>query len=263
MTDYYSVEPGDIVRFVKGKKNRNVSYTLTGKVILCKHQIQIGYAKIKTVENNEKYFLVTAEHVVHDLYPEISYEEFLEVIEKHGYKIGFDRRFKRRKLSENDISTNEHQVFAYNSTISTCIVATTVTIEGDEQHFNYINIYLPFATISDFRRNHLFNNGNSVMVVLDAVRTTYSLLLYPLDYIKTYMENRVLRKFDGHIPWHKDERPSFICYDDNISSENEYLDLFYERMALATNDALEMFKGCDFIKKLESRRNEHAKLGKQ
>ena len=77
-----TIEVGSEVCFFEGKKEKPVAYTALGKVILCKHKIPLGYARVTSVEEREKYYLVTAEHIVRDLYSGIDYNDFIQVLSK-------------------------------------------------------------------------------------------------------------------------------------------------------------------------------------
>lgn len=63
MINMHDIRKDDIILFVKGNNERPIGYTLSGKVILCKNDITLGYAKVKSVEEREKVILVEAENV--------------------------------------------------------------------------------------------------------------------------------------------------------------------------------------------------------
>lgn len=132
--DLTTVKVGDVINFVEGKKNRQVSFfTNPGKVIICKHKIPIGYAEILSVEEKDKCFLVTAKHTIKDIYYNITYDDFIKTISLFGYRIGFDREFT------GDDGMQEHQIFAYNLKTKVVIVAETF----NQNAFNNIEVYLP------------------------------------------------------------------------------------------------------------------------
>lgn len=248
MIDDYGVKVGDVVRFVHGKNKRNVAFTIMGKVILCKHHIPIGFARIKKLEVRDKYYLVTAEHIAYDLYPEISYSEFFDAIKVHSYEIGFDREF------HDDNGNVQHQIFAYHPEYKTCIIAETYTLsKDDEYHFDRIQIYMPMANIKDFTRTSLFLSGGSNIVTLDAIRLKYNHHIRVLDYVSTYMNDIVILNH-GLIKWPND-RPSFITHADYPNSTEEFCDIFYSRLALVSDDALKIFEGCDFMEEYRKRGN--------
>lgn len=243
------VEVGHEVCFFEGKDERPVTYDILGKVILCKHPISIGYAKLTSVEERDKCYLVTAEHVARDIYSGITYEEFLQVLPLHGFKLGFDRTFVHDTFD--NITVDEHQVFAYNPKNRAVIVGETFTFpceDSMEVVFNSLRTHLPGVSCFLFQRNRMFHCGGRGITVLDAGSTSrneFGILEYT---------NMVMSKYGGR--WPKDEYPSLWTYE---KSDNKELDeegnwilgkWSLQRLKLADPECLKIFEGCDWLKEL-------------
>lgn len=240
------LEVGTVICFVTGKKEKPVSYTSSGKVILCRYNIPLGYAEIKTVEDKGNYYLVTAVHIIKDLYPGINYEDFVKVVPLFGYKIGFDRTFINPHWNN-----EEHQIFVYNLDNKVCIVAETFTKEGRGSiEFNSIKIYLPGKCIFDLRKNRLVSHGSACLTVLDACYSFSEIGI--LDYVSGIMND--VKKKKGEIKWPQDESPSLWTYEDKSTDDNGNWilgDTTIQRLRLAPSECLSIFEGCDFLKKLQ------------
>ena len=155
------MKKGTEVIFKEGKNNRPVAFTEEGKVILCKHKIPLGYAKVKTVEDKGTYFLVTADHIdPKDYYYGINYEEFLKVLPLYGFKVGYDIPFKS-PYGEYD----ERQILAYNLDNHCIIVAETF---DNKDCFNSINLYCPNLSCFEFY-SHMegFTHGSGALSVFN------------------------------------------------------------------------------------------------
>lgn len=135
--DLEGIKVGDVVLLKEGRDNKLIAYTDLGKVILPANHVTKGYVKItKIVKNAEKFILAEMEHVVADYYDGISYEEFKQVLNLYGYKIGFERPFQ----SSWEEYGEEFQLFAYNLNNGIIIVAETF---GGKESFNSIAVYCP------------------------------------------------------------------------------------------------------------------------
>lgn len=259
----YGIEVGSEICFFEGKKGNPVAHTVLGKVILCKHKMPLGYARVTSVEEREKYYLVTAEHIVRDLYSGINYEEFIQVLPLQGYKIGFDRTFDH-DMDEQGIMA-EHQIFAYNLQNRVVIVAETFTWEkGGRVGFNSIKIYLPgISVFTGYRkRTRLFRSGGASITQLDAGSTSYN-----QDGILEYVNDLMEREGHGNT-WPADEYPSMWTYADDDLEYNEDGEwtlgkTTLKRLNLAPRECLYIFAGCNWLKDLEEKEEENGKDTKE
>lgn len=229
-TNYIRV--GTEVCFFKGKGGRPVAYSDTGKVILCKNKIRTGYARLKTIEEKDRCFLVNADHIVKDIYSGIDYDDFIKVLPLHGYKIGFDHKFK-----DNTTGTMESHIYAYNLKTGVVILAETYT-PHKIQIFNSIYVYLPNVSCHYFIRDPLFVSGNSTMTKLDLANAyqRYNLLTY-IDLI--------LSRHGSINTWPKDASLLLYNYSERKTNNINY----YERL-LEAPESLCLFKNCDFLKEI-------------
>ena len=244
------IKVGSEVCFFEGKKDRPVAYDSLGKVILCKHDISLGYAKVKTVEEKDNFYLVTAEHIIKDVYSGINYDEFLKVLPLHGYKVGFDRIFKHNSLSMGEY-IDEHQIFAYN--LQNKVVITAETFNWDDKQknqFNTIRIYLPGANCFSCGACYykMFSQGNGEMSIFDAGSTSRN----ETDVLARM--NELAERFGGD--WPADEYPSLWTYakSDNVEHDDDGNWILGEwslqRLKLADPECLQIFKGCNWLKEL-------------
>lgn len=154
-----NILPHDIMRFSKGKKKNIIGHREDGKIILSRNHVkEPGYYKLNNPEEREYVILADAERVPYDYFPEISYEEFLKVLEYNGFKIGFIEDFKYNH--SDDRVTNEHMIFAYDMETHMVIVAETWE---NGKCFNSIEVYCPGMNCFDgAMRYRLFRHGNSL-----------------------------------------------------------------------------------------------------
>lgn len=227
----------DIVLFKPGKYNKPVGYTIGGKVILCRHNIKLGYAKISRIEDKGKFILVDATHIIKDIYPTISVYEFTKTLPMHGYKVGFDRRF-------NDPSTNtiEHLIFAYNLNNYSIIVAKTRTKQCKQQ-FRSIMVYCP-----GIPHNYLYNilsmvkYGDRVMSVYDLTKMNKFHDGYPLEYITSVILPTHNKFWPGS--WFPDLSISSNVVDDVRRQDNWYRTMIE---FVRDSECLKIFENCDFV----------------
>ncbi len=99
-----------VVCFVQGIDNRPVS-CLHNKLIQYKRYILLGYVKIKSVEDKENYYSVSAKYIVKDVCSGINYDDFNRALPLQGFAIGYDNLFKRNDCYD---EIEERQVYAYN-----------------------------------------------------------------------------------------------------------------------------------------------------
>ena len=153
-----NILPCEIVRFREGKKKNIIGHREDGKIILSRNDVKPGYYRLHNEEEKERVILTDAERVPYDYFPEISYEEFLKVLEYNGFKIGFIEDFKYNY--SDDRITNEHMIFAYDMETHMVIVAETF---DNGNCFNSIEVYCPGMNCYDGAMRHrLFRHGSSL-----------------------------------------------------------------------------------------------------
>jgi hypothetical protein len=157
---------GDIVCFKEGKNDRNVAYTKEGKVILCSHKIPVGHAKIVSVVEKPKYYIVKAQHVTYDYYKGMSYYEFLELMNTLGFKIGFDMPFVYQMHAGcgHFIPKDEHEIFAYNLDLNMVIVACTYE---NSSTFYQVRVYCPGLDPDEYCGQGLYASGRQNVTKFD------------------------------------------------------------------------------------------------
>lgn len=238
-----NINVGDEVVFFEGKNDRPVAYCWSGKVILCRHKIPLGYARVTSVQDKGRYFLVEAEHIVDDLYTGILYDEFIQVLPLHGYKIGFDRIFKNNEVT---VVHDEHQILAYNKEIGTIIVAETCGAFHDGT-MNTINVYCPNVSLTDVMRSRYFSHGGGLMTVLD------------LASYRFHNDAGLLKKVENLVGadgarWPDDQSISLWTYEDkNASLNGKELTLWESTICriYAAPEVLTMLNNCtNFMTKL-------------
>ena len=241
------IRKDDIILFVKGNNERPIGYTLSGKVILCKNDIALGYAKVKLVEERKKVILVEAENVLYDYYNGMNYNDFLKLLQIFNFKIGYDLPFIYHSYEGRDengnkiyVDKNEHQIFAYNLDYNVVIVAETW---NNSNTFNSIEIYCPNINghkIGDI----MLRSGTSKMALFDI--TFYVYHIPPLHYImkKMQMVSKEWPKNESICLWHyADER-----------DENNLWDKTIDRIFLAPAEVDEIFKNCERMKPILAKR---------
>lgn len=238
-----SVERNDIILFTQGRDGKPVAYDSTGKVILCKHAIDIGYARVTSVEERSNVFLITAEpEYGYDYYEDIEYAEFKEVLKRFGFKIGFERPFKYQ-FNESEPARNETQLFAYNTTNNCVIVA--VTYRGF--HFNGIDLYCPGIRAIDNLKLIGFSFGCDNITGFDlcCVRGQATKNL-----ISRYMSRVEHDQIENGKEWPISVMPSTWTYADNEIDFRDEDDNWalgkntLSRLAAAPKEATDIFKNC-------------------
>lgn len=243
------VNVGDEICFFEGKNENPVAYTWMGKVILCKHKIPLGYARVKTVEDRGRFFLVTAEHIVKDVYSEIDYEDFIKVLPLHGFKIGYDKPFQVEWKGEEP--KTEHQIFAYNLTNHVVIVADSFTLPNGRMKFNSIDTYCPGLGFHKYHRNRHFSSGSR-----DITRFNLEYGFGCKDLLSW-----VNQQMEGITAvWPKNDYPMLWNYaearDDETVKYDENGDYVFGKLCLrklldAPVEVLEkVFDGCEWAKEL-------------
>ena len=241
MQETGKIKIGDEIIFFEGRDGKNVAYNPFGKVILCVHDIPLGYAKVKkVVAEKERVILVKAQHIIRDLYSGITYDDFIKVLPKFDYKIGFDREFKN---TLGYVNTMEHHIYAYNMDSGVVINACTITSDlSHKQCFDEISVYLPNVSAYDYTKHIGFKSGISNLTVFDFACTYhYYDILQDIDNILDILWLNDHTNINRY--WPSDRVPSITTYmDDFPDIENTAA----ERLKEAP-ESLKLFKNCDFL----------------
>lgn len=241
-----TLKVGDEVLFVRGKKNRNIAYFEDGKVILCKNKISKGYARITSVEDRGKYFLVTAEHILKDYYEDISYDEFMKLLPMFGFKIGYNLEFKNKYAKEDGTHPTENQIFAYNLELGMIIVAETWRMWG-ENSFNAIHVYCPHMNAWNMPLGLECGNVHMSELNLCAFHGPNS-----ENALKNICKTQKEIVEDAGNLWPNDETPSLWHYSDD--SRNLWEDTI-SRILLVDKEIDSLFINVDRMKPILTKRN--------
>lgn len=182
------IKTDNIVRFQKGKKGI-IAHNDNGKIILSKNKsVKEGYYKLSNIEEKDNVILADAQRVPYDYFPDITYNEFLNVLKFNDFKIGFVENYH---FIYDGYKENEYMIFAYDMKTHIIIVAES-TDSGT--YFNSIHVYCPGMSIFHSPQSKLFSHGDCQMTVLDLTREdVYDKNLGAIHTIKNDMENIVER----------------------------------------------------------------------
>lgn len=246
------LKTNDIILFKHGKNDRPVAYSNTGKVILCKHRISYGWAHVISVEERESVYLVKAVNILWDYHSEMDYSEFMELLPRLGFKIGFDMPFVYNRVlligsNGNPIydHTKEHEIFAYNLANNMTIVATTW---DNGKRFSSVEVYCPCI------------DGTSQ---LNKCRGSHNMAIFELTHLKNHSPLKScismvedVRRGNGGIEWSKSSSISLWNYADidNISKPENLWNVTIDRILLAPAEVDEIFKNCERMKSVLSKR---------
>ncbi len=150
----------NIVRFMKGKKKGYIAYDANGKIILARNKVEAGYYRLSNIEEREKVILADAERIAYDYFPDITYKEFLEVLNYNGFKIGFIEDFH---YVCGDYESDDHLVFAYD--METHIVIVAESWENGKT-FNSIDVYCPGMNCFHVK-SRLFSSGSGLISIFN------------------------------------------------------------------------------------------------
>lgn len=136
-----SIHVNDIVRIRKSKKdNTLISRDSMGKIILIKNQseIKVGFGKVVSVVEKEKYYIATLEQVPYDIYygydkdETIPYDELKEVLKILGF------------TQELTLPIKENNFFDVWANLETGDLITIETWNYNGKNtYNTINLYIP------------------------------------------------------------------------------------------------------------------------
>lgn len=237
MQETGKIKIGDEIIFFEGRDGKNVAYNPFGKVILCVHDIPLGYAKVKkVVAEKERVILVKAQHIIRDLYSGITYDDFIKVLPKFSYKIGFDREFKN---TLGGVDTMEHHIYAYNMNTGAIINACTITSDlSHKQCFDEISVYLPNVPAHNNIRHHGYVRGGQDLTVFDFANSYHRYdILKDIDNILYLVDHSFIDRY-----WSRLRNVTLTTYMDDFL-DREYSNV---RLKLAP-ESLKLFKNCEFL----------------
>ena len=177
---YSAISAGEIVRIYKSKRDgKLIAYAPTGKVILIKNRenLKIGFGKIVSIAEKEKYYVATLEQIPYDIYygyednETIPYSELKEVLITLNFT---------QQLTLPIDANNFFEVWANLST------GDLITIETwnyyDEKTYNSINLYVPTGNLLAFsvRENSGFSHGGHNFCCFNVINCEYDTPLHTL-----------------------------------------------------------------------------------
>lgn len=137
----YSIHKNDIIRIRKSKKDgKLISYDELGKVVLIKNQadLKIGFGKVTSIIEKEKYYIATLEQVPYDIYygydenETIPYSELCEVLKMLKF------------TQELTLPIDDDNFFDVWANLDTGDLITIETWNHkEEETYNTINLYIP------------------------------------------------------------------------------------------------------------------------
>ena len=153
-----------VVRFEQGKKGNFIGHTEEGKVILSRNKADAGYYELSNIEEKETVIVANTKKVPYDYFPDITYDEFLDVLQYNGFKIGFIEDFHH---VNGDYTGDDHLIFAYD--MDTHIIIPAESLDSGRT-FNSIEVYCP--GIDAFKvKTRLFSHGSEDLAVFNLVYT--------------------------------------------------------------------------------------------
>lgn len=171
---------GKVYYFKKGKKDRYVSYTDLGKVIIGSNCNSAGYYNLTEVTEKETVIIAKVVKCLCDYYDGISYEDFKKLVLEKGYKLAFEQPFINR---EGKKSTDEMRLVVYSEKLHMIIVADTI---NSMLTFNSIKCYCYGVNGLFLVGLRIFSHGNSDLAVFDLIYCRSYGLLRPLYSIEGY-----------------------------------------------------------------------------
>lgn len=218
--------------FYKGNKDRFISHTELGKVIIGVNCKAPGYYKIKKFKDKEKVILAfDIEKVVYDYYDGIGYEGLKELLLSRGYKLGFEQPFKREVPGTEEI-TQEMKLVMYNTDLH--MIVSAETIFGMEE-FNTVYCYCYGRDMN--RRFYLSRHcemgcSNYIVVNLMHHRAGTPKILYGV-------EQCCDREFSGKIPF--EDCPRAWTYADRTLLANDGEGVLYDENGNAVTHTFQYY----------------------
>lgn len=212
-----SIKLGDIYYFEKGKKDRFISHTDYGKVIIAENCSSRGFAEVTSFDDREKVIIAKVKRCLYDYYEDMRYEDFKELLVRRGYKIAFEQPFKAKyRMYEKGRYTDEMRLVAYSEKLHMIIVADTFEAKST---FNSIDCYCYGVNCLrlSFLREKLLSMGSSTCTVFDLCKGfPYSSVYSPLHSVEAFCVSELNFKID------RSDVPSGWTYADNPSSSEDF-----------------------------------------
>lgn len=245
MYNYFKsvVDVGDVLFFKAGRDDKMISNTVDGKVVLCTNKIEVGYARVLTVDERKTCVLVTAEHVVKDMYENMTYAEFVDVLKLNGFKIGFEEPFTRH-TAKRDVG--ERLLYAYKSN-GVVVVAQTFTLTLDmvvfEPRLGLVTVYCPELSVHGIY--------GSLEKFVKVTLSSADMTVFELDggaALKAFSRiMRLVNRMDGNLLWPKDACPCLLAKEEEGDKRSKSI----ERLA-SVPESLLIYKGCEFLKEIKN-----------
>ena len=180
-----SIKLGDIYYFEKGKKDRFISHTGYGKVIIAENCSSRGFAEVTSFDDREKVIIAKVKRCLYDYYDGISYKDFKDLLLERGYKLAFEQPFQRKyhMSGEGSKCTDEMRLVAYNKELNMIIVADSIYSMST---FNSVCCYCYGVNGNYLVRHRLFSHGNSNLAVFDLVHCNSYGVSRPLHIVEAY-----------------------------------------------------------------------------
>lgn len=214
---------GKVYYFKKGKKDRYVSYTDLGKVIIGSNCNSAGYYNLTEVTERETVIIAKVVKCLYDYYDEMPYKDFKGLVLKRGYKLAFEQPFQRKYhiSGKGDKCTDEMRLVIYNRDLNMIIVADTI---DSMSTFNSVRCYCYGVNGIRLVRNRLFSHGSSNLAVFELVYCHSYGVFNPLHTVEAYCYEDTLSKIkrcDTPSGWTYAENPinNFDYYENKFLSQ--------------------------------------------
>ena len=206
----------NIVRFAKGIKGNCIGHNNEGKIILSRNGAMPGYYAVSNIEEKDNFILADTKRVSYDYFPDITYNEFLSVLEYNGFTIGFIEDFH---YVCGNYESDDHLIFAYDMKTHIVIVAESW---NNGKCFNTIYVYCPGMNIFE-HKSPLVIYGNCNYSVFNLTsQDVYNRNLGVIHILKNNMQP-IMDRGDNV---YKNESIKLWNYAEKYDSTN--LDDFYE-----------------------------------
>ena len=188
-----SIKLGDIYYFEKGKKDRFISHTGYGKVIIAENCSSRGFAEVTSFDDREKVIIAKVKRCLYDYYDGMTYGDFKELVRKKGYKLAFEQPFQRKSpmSGEGDKYTDEMRLVVYNKDLNMIIVADSI---NSMSSFNSVCCYCYGVNGNYLVKNKLFSHGSSNLTVFNLAYNYSHGVSRPLHSVEAYCYEDTLSK---------------------------------------------------------------------
>lgn len=193
-----SIKTGDIYYFNKGKRDRFISHTGYGKVIIAESFTSRGFAEIVSFNEKETVIIAKVKRCLYDYYDGMSYINFKRLVLGRGYKLAFEQPFKRTYYAsgEGEKSTDEMRLVVYSEKLHMIIVADTIESMST---FNSIDCYCYGVNALKLDKTILLSEGSLDYTVFNLC---YGNIERPLHIVESYCNRGTIEKISNHrIPY--------------------------------------------------------------